>query len=156
LTNIVTQIAKRERFKFMKNTGDGFLITFSKVSNSVHFALDVLKAVNRQSVKADETRRINLRFGVNLGETRIDKKGDRLGGAVNMTFRVEGVKPEALIPIEDGMEKGDMPLDNRIFMTENADKEIKDMEGVKTRLVGLFELKGITGLHKIYQLTSID
>ena len=156
LSDIVTQIAKRERFKFMKNTGDGFLITFSKTDNSVRFALDVLKAVDRHNEKADENRRINLRFGINLGETRVDQKGDRLGAAVNMTFRVEGVKPEALIPIEGGMEKEEVPLDNRVFMTENAYKEIGDLEGVKTRLVGLFELKGITGLHKIFQLTSIN
>jgi HEAT repeat protein len=155
LTETVTPAARRERFQFMKSTGDGFLITFPKVINSVRFALDVFKEINKHNEKADKTARIDLRFAINLGETRIDAKGDRLGVATNMTFRVEGLKPEGLIPIENGMAKEDMPLDNRIFVTENVEKEIIDMEGIKTRIVGLFELKGITGLHKVYELTSV-
>ena len=155
LTETVAPIARREKFQFMKSTGDGFLITFPKVINSVRFALDVFKQINRHNEKADKTARINLRFAINLGETRIDAKGDRLGVATNMTFRVERVKPEGLIPIEDGMAKEDMPLDNRILITENVEKEIENMEGIKTRIVGLFELKGITGLHKVYELISL-
>jgi len=155
LTETVAPIARREKFQFMKSTGDGFLITFPKVINSVRFALDVFEQINRHNEKADKTARIDLRFAINLGETRIDAKGDRLGVATNMTFRVEGVKPEGLIPIEDGMAKEDMPLDNRILITENVEKEIENMEGIKTRIVGLFELKGITGLHKVYELISL-
>lgn len=156
LTETVTPIARREKFQFMKSTGDGFLITFPKAINSVRFALDVFKQINKHNEKADKTARIDVRFAINLGETRIDAKGDRLGVATNMTFRVEGLKPEGLIPIENGMAKEDMPLDNRIFVTENVEKEIIDMEGIKTRIVGLFELKGITGLHKVYELTSVS
>ena len=156
LTETVTPIARRERFQFMKSTGDGFLITFPKAINSVRFALDVFKQINKHNEKADKTARIGLRFAINLGETRIDAKGDRLGVATNMTFRVDGLKPEGLIPVENGMAKEDMPLDNRIFVTENVEKEIIDMEGIKTRIVGLFELRGITGLHKVYDLTSVS
>ena len=94
-----------------------------------------------------------MRFAINLGETRIVDNGDRHGLAINMAFRVEGVKPEGLIPTEGGMKKEEIPLKNWIFMTENAEKEINDIEGIKPRLVGLFELKGITGLHKIYNIT---
>jgi HEAT repeat protein/class 3 adenylate cyclase len=154
LTETVTPIARKEKFQFMKSTGDGFLITFPKAKNSVRFALEVFKEIGKHNAKADESARIDLRFAINLGETRIDAKGDRLGVATNMTFRVEGVKPEQIIPVENGMAKEDMPLDNRILVTENVEKEIRNMEGVKTRLVGLFELKGITGLHKVYELTS--
>jgi len=156
LTDTVTPIARKEKYQFMKNTGDGFLITFPKAANSVRFALDVLKEVDDyNNDKADKTGRIDLRFAINLGETRANEKGDRLGVAVNMSFRVEGVQPEALIPVEGGMDKEAMPLDNRILITENAEKEVADMERIKTSLVGLFELKGITGLHKIYLLNSV-
>ncbi len=156
LTETVTPIARREKFQFMKSTGDGFLITFVKVYNSIRFALEVFKQISKHNEKVDKAARIDLNFAINLGETRIDAKGDRLGVATNMTFRVEGVRPEGLIPIENGMAKEDMPVVNRILVTENVEKEIKDMEGIKTRIVGLFELKGITGLHKVYKLTSVE
>jgi HEAT repeat protein/class 3 adenylate cyclase len=155
LTDKVKPIAQGEGYQFMKNTGDGFLITFPKVSNSVRFALNVLKEINEYNAKIDKTGKIDVRFGINVGETKIDKKGDRLGVAINMTFRIEGVKPEGLIPIENGMAKEDMPLDNRILISENVEKEIANMKGIKIRLVGLFELKGITGLHRVYELTSV-
>ncbi len=156
LDRAVTQIARKERYQFIKNTGDGFLLTFSKTVNAVQFALRTMNNINKYNAKADNTKRINLRFGINLGETRVKEKGDRLGIAINMAFRIEGVKPEGLISIENGMSQEEMPLENRILISENVDNEIQNMAGVKTKLVGFFELKGITGLHKVYELTSAN
>ena len=156
LDRAVTQIARKERYQFIKNTGDGFLLTFSKTVNAVQFALRTMNNINKYNAKADNTKRINLRFGINLGETRVKEKGDRLGIAINMAFRIEGVKPEGLISIENGMSPEEMPLDNRILISENVDNEIQNMAGVKTKLGGFFELKGITGLHKVYELTSAN
>jgi len=151
---VVTPIAQREKYQFIKGTGDGFLITFPKASNSVHFAIDVLKTISKYNAKAEKEKKVDLRFAINLGETKINENGDRLGVATNMAFRVEGVKPEDLIFIEKGLKKEEMPRKNWIFVTENVEKEVKNMEEIRIRIVGLFELKGITGLHKIYQITS--
>ncbi|KJR43315.1 PBS lyase HEAT domain protein repeat-containing protein [Candidatus Magnetoovum chiemensis] len=152
LADVVNPIAKRERFQFIKSTGDGYLITFPRVVNAVNFAVDVLKQIDKHNKTAKDSQSIDLRFAINQGETRVDSKGDRLSIAVNMTFRVEGVKPEGLISIEGCMKKEEMPLVNRIFITENVIHEVQHIDNIQTRLVGLFELKGITGLHKIYEL----
>lgn len=153
LSDMVTPIAQHENYKFMKGTGDGYLMTFPKAANAVNFAKNVLKTVADYNSKADDMAKINLRFAVNFGEAKIDEKGDRLGVAVSMAFRVEGVKPDAIIPVENGMSKEDMPLDNRTLVTENVVKEIENMKEFDIRLVGLFELKGITGLHRIFSVT---
>ena len=154
LTETIMPIAKSERYQFMKNTGDGFLITFSEVENSVRFAFDTLQEVSRYNATVGDAKKIHIRFGINFGETRVKEDKDRIGVAVNMAFRVEGLKPDGLIPVENGMTKEEMPIRNRILITENCEKEIKNLNGIKTKLIGLFELKGITGLHKIYELTS--
>ena len=73
-----------------------------------------------------------------------------------MTFRVEGVRPESLIPIENGMSKEEMPLVNRVLITEGAKKEIEKAKRLQIRLIGLFELKGLTGLHKLYDLSLVN
>ncbi|MFC1822298.1 HEAT repeat domain-containing protein [Thermodesulfobacteriota bacterium] len=153
LTDAVTPIAKRERYQFIKSTGDGFLITFPKASNSIRFAINALKTISRYNSKVDKIKKIDLRFAINLGETKLNENGDRLGVAVNMAFRVEGIKPEGLIYCDGGMTKEEMPSENWIFVTENLEKEVGTMEGIETRLIGLFELKGITGLHKIFEIT---
>jgi HEAT repeat protein/class 3 adenylate cyclase len=155
LTTIVTPIAGKARYQFLKNTGDGFLLTFPKAVNAVLFALTTLRETHKHNVKADNMERINLRFGINIGETRVKKDGDRLGVAINMAFRIEGVKPEGLISIENGMTKNEMLLENRILLTESVEEEIRNREGIKTKLVGLFALKGIPGFHKVFELTSV-
>jgi HEAT repeat protein len=153
LTNLVAPIANKEQCRFSKGTGDGFLMTFPLAENAVRFAQESFVAVAKHNAQADEKSQINIRFSVHQGEAKVDAQGDRLGLAVSMTFRVEGVKPESIIPIEGGMTPEELPMDNRIVITESVMKELQDMPGINARLVGLFELKGITGLHRIYLLT---
>ena len=154
LSGIVKPAAKREECRFLKGTGDGYLLTFPKAENAVRFSFMVLNSVLAYNAKAGKDKKIELRFALNFGEAKIDETGDRLGANISMTFRVEGVKPEALIPVEDGMKQHEMPLSNRILITENFAKEIEELTEVEIRLMGLFELKGITGLHRIYQLRN--
>lgn len=154
LTAVVNPIAKREKCQFIKGTGDGFLMTFPSALHSIQFSLDVLANIQNINAKSEENQRINLRFAINFGEAKVDDKGDRLGAAVSMTFRIEGLKPEAAIQAEGCMPCDEIPLDNRIFITENLEKETTKISGITTRFVGLFELKGITGLHRVYHLTS--
>ncbi|MBF0316691.1 MAG: HEAT repeat domain-containing protein [Nitrospirae bacterium] len=152
LTDVVRPMAKKQRFQFLKSTGDGFLITFPRVENAVRFAVDVLNDIAIHNKTADETQVIQLRFAINFGETTVDAKGDRLGVATNMTFRVEGVKPSDIISIAGGISKEQMPLVDRILVTETAVEEATKMAGINSRLIGLFELKGITGLHRVYEI----
>ena len=153
LTDTIKPIAQQEKVQLMKNTGDGFLITFPKVDNSVRFAWQTLDKIGRYNKKVDDISRINLRFAINLGETKVVGDGDRMGVAINMAFRVEGLNPDNSIPIDNAIPKEEVPLENRIFVTESVEKEVENMKGFNTRMVGLFELKGITGLHKIYHLS---
>ena len=152
LTNLVAPIANKEQCRFSKGTGDGFLMTFPLAENAVRFAQETFVSVAKHNEQADEKSQINIRFSVHQGEAKVDAQGDRLGLAVSMTFRVEGVKPEAIIPIDGGMTPEELPMDNRIVITESVMKELQDTPGINARLVGLFELKGITGLHRIYLL----
>jgi class 3 adenylate cyclase len=153
LTETVNPIAMREKVQFMKSTGDGFLITFPKIKNAVQFSLDLIDKIGKYNESVDESKVIELRFAINFGETRVDANQDRLGVATNMTFRVEGVKAKDLIESEGGITKEEMPDINRILITESVVGEAEKIEGLKVKLIGIFELKGISGLHRIYELT---
>jgi HEAT repeat protein/class 3 adenylate cyclase len=154
LTKAVNPIAKRENLNFMKSTGDGFLITFPKIKNAVQFVLDLQDKIAKYNERVDESKMIELRFAINFGETRVDANEDRLGVATNMTFRVEGIKSKDLIEVNGGIKKDQMPDVDRILITENVVEEADKIQGVKTKLLGIFELKGISGLHRIYELTG--
>ena len=76
---------------------------------------------------------------------------DRLGAAVNMAFRIEGVKQDGMTPAPGGMAPDELPEINRILVTESVSKELAGVPEVALRLAGFFELKGFTGLHRVYQ-----
>lgn len=154
LTDATYILVKQENAQFIKSTGDGFLITFPKIENAVQFALHLRRDIKKHNKTVEGSNIIELRFAINFGETRIDAKEDRLGVATNMTFRVEGVKKEDLIEIDDGIKKDEMPGTNRILITENVVEDAEKMEGLKGNLLGLFELKGLSGLHRIYELIA--
>ena len=156
LDEMVIPLAEREQHGFIKSTGDGFLLTFPRVDNSIRFSLDVLKRLYRYNTSSADNSRINLRIAVNLGETRTDDSGDKHGVAINMAFRVEGLKRDDLVLMEGGIKPEDFPLENRILITENVAVEPLLNGLVKPRLVGLFQLKGITGYHKIFQVAPDD
>lgn len=150
ITQIVIPVAKKEKVQFVKSTGDGFLMTFPGVNQAVLFSRQVLKEIDKNNASADEHDKIDLRFAVNFGETKVDAQCDRLGVAVSMTFRLDGVHPEGLISIDDGMTPEEMPTKNRILLSENAEQELHGNLEIKRLPVGFFELKGIPGLHRIF------
>ena len=152
LVELSNPIASKNRARFIKSTGDGFLMTFSEPENALTFAADISTAVEESNTKVPDNERVDIRIAINLGETRVDTKGDRLGTAVNMTFRVEGVKPDGLISDDGGMEAGEMPLVNRTLVTEAVKGEIDKLSGYDSKYVGFFELKGISGRHRIFQM----
>lgn len=154
LTSIVDPIAKSHRVQFSKSTGDGYLMTYPTNEMAADFAMEVLREMGRYNRSTDQKHQIDLRFAINLGESRVDSQGDRLGTAVNMTFRVEGVKGKDLIEAESGLSPQGMPEENRIFVTEPVFEELKGKDTYRFQLVGFFDLKGIAGRHRIFWLTS--
>ncbi|MBI4666736.1 MAG: HEAT repeat domain-containing protein [Nitrospinae bacterium] len=150
--NIILAAAEDEKVSFSKSTGDGYLMTFPSVENALGTAKRTLDELAARNAAVEPKRRIASRFAVNIGECRVDMNGDRQGVAVNMTFRVDGVKRDTMIPAPGGVGADEMPMENRILLTEPASLDIKGNARFPTRLLGFFELKGITGLHRIYQL----
>ncbi|MBI5179274.1 MAG: HEAT repeat domain-containing protein [Nitrospinae bacterium] len=154
LVELTKPIASKYRVKFTKSTGDGYLMTFNEVKNAVNFAKEILLTMRRTNETLPPQERIDIRIAINQGETRVDDKGDRLGTAVNMTFRVEGVKAAGMKPADGGMKPEELPLVNRVVLTESVNTDITKEAGFVTRLIGFFELKGIQGQHRLFLMNT--
>ncbi len=137
--------------KFHKSTGDGFLVTFPEADQAVKAAIKILREVNDYNTKGKGIP-VHLRFAVHFGAIRIRADGDRHGTNINIPFRVEGLKAENLIEVEGGMQPDELPTQDRILITEAAWQRLQTHKKYSCRYVGLFELRNITGVHKIYQL----
>ncbi len=150
LGEIIIPLAQMRNLAFSKGTGDGFLMTFNSVDDAVYVATETLKKTAERNSRTDKKIWLILRFAIHLGETRVDNNLDRIGLAVNMTFRIEGVRGHG-VKMGEGV-KVDLPEENRIVLSETAHNQIADEEGDRSLLLGYFELKGISGLHPVYYL----
>lgn len=133
---------------FVKGTGDGYLIVFSKVKPAVKLAMGfLLDLTNQRSFSG-----IRVRIGIHYGETFKLPDGDRRGMAVDMAFRVESVKIENMHQTVIGIKKNEMPRSDRIFITEAVQRMIANDHSIKTRCIGFFDLKGFNGRHKLFEV----
>lgn len=76
------------RGRIVKFTGDGALVVFASVVDSVCFAVEVQLALQRENSAVPEDRQFRYRIGVNVGDIIVDE-GDIYGDGVNVASRLE-------------------------------------------------------------------
>jgi class 3 adenylate cyclase len=149
LEGIALEVAGHFRDRYRRTTGDGVLITFHTVMDAVNASLEIQRRIQEHNMAADEPHRIPIRFSIHFGETLTDEEGRRYGDAVNMAFKVESLGVEELSETADRP----MPRENYLLATEQVARELASVPGIHCRELGTFELQGLTGLHRIYQLS---
>ena len=141
---------------FLKGTGDGFLATFPDLSGAVEATVRILHRKADALPRASDGAPPMLRFGIHFGQTYVDSDGDRQGDVVNMAFRLEGAGSSGFHETHGGILKDDLPVHDRVFLSEHAYQELQKMGGVPCRLVGFFDLKGMAGRHRVYEVLWKD
>jgi class 3 adenylate cyclase len=116
----------------------------------VSSALSILARIEDYSKTVEENRKVFLRFVVNYGETIIGPSGDRIGERVNETFRMEELRGANM----SDWGKGDREFPERgyILASERVYNELRDSKELSFRLLGVFELGGLPGLHRVYEV----
>jgi class 3 adenylate cyclase len=142
--------ARRWGAQFVKSTGDGYLVTFSRARDAVGASVQILQYLQGYNRTVLASEQLRLRFGLNCGETMVDADGDRHGNAVNVAFRVEGVREEhRQEPAEEGE---NFRLEDRVYMTSNVYAELPPLAQAACHLVGRFVLKGIAEQQLLYEV----
>lgn len=148
----VREVSENFGATFFENTGDGYLIMFPTGIHAVKASVKILQNADDYNKDAQEDERIELRIGVNYGELVLDENGGRHGSAINKVFRIEGLKKEQQISLGEGLKPEDFIDKNRIFVSEEISEEIRNIKQIQVQPVGVFELKGFTGFHRIYYI----
>jgi len=76
--------------RIVKTTGDGMLVEFASVVNSIRCAVDVQRGMAKRNVDLPRDRRIEFRVGIHVGDIIIDRD-DIYGDGVNVAARLEGL-----------------------------------------------------------------
>lgn len=142
--------ARRWGAQFVKNTGDGYLVTFARARDAVASSVETLQHLREYNASAPASEQLRLRFGLNGGETMVDADGDRHGNAVNVAFRVEGVREDQRQ--ETPASGGALRPEDRIYLTSALYAELPPAAQAVCQPLGRFTLKGIAEQHLLYEV----
>jgi len=118
--SMVREAANRHGGQIVKQIGDGFMIIFHNISDSVRFAIDF------ETQTEDEPQFPAARAGIHWGEA-LYRDGDYVGATVNLAARVA---------TEAGR--------HQILLTKAARSEMGEMDDVTAKPIGSRLLKGVS------------
>jgi adenylate cyclase len=108
---------KEHRGRIVKTTGDGLLVEFTSVVDAVSCAVEVQREMAERNASVPETRRIQFRIGINLGDIIKDGR-DIFGDGVNVAARLEALAEPGGICVNANVR--DQVLDKLAFAFEDA------------------------------------
>lgn len=86
----ITVTIERHRGRLVDFTGDNLLATFASTVDAVECASALQADLTKRNAEMTDSRRMEFRFGVNLGEVIVD--GERIyGDGVNVAARLQGL-----------------------------------------------------------------
>jgi TolB-like protein/class 3 adenylate cyclase/tetratricopeptide (TPR) repeat protein len=88
------------RGRIVKTTGDGMLVEFASAVDAVRCAVEVQRGMANDNIDVPETKRIEFRIGIHVGDIIIDDN-DIFGDGVNIAARLEGIADPGGICISD-------------------------------------------------------
>jgi adenylate cyclase len=87
---VVSDLIQQHRGRVVDATGDNLLAEFASVVDTVQCAVAVQKEIQARNLELPETRRMQFRIGVNLGDV-IEEEGRIYGDGVNIAARLESL-----------------------------------------------------------------
>ena len=77
--------------RLVKRTGDGSLVEFRSVVDTVRCAIKVQTGMVERNAGLPPEQRIEFRIGIHLGDIVEESDGDLMGDGVNIAARLEGI-----------------------------------------------------------------
>jgi len=87
---VVYPQTRQFRGRIVKTTGDGWLAEFPSVTDAVQCSIEIQDAMAARSARLARDKRLEIRFGINLGEI-IFEGDDIYGTGVNVAARLESL-----------------------------------------------------------------
>ena len=128
---IVQPIVQESGGQWLKEMGDGLLLSFPSSYDAVQCAIRIQKGVRG-------VRNLVLRIGVHQGDV-VQTENDVLGSGVNIASRVETVAPAGGIAVSDKVQRD---------IAHHAD--------LSTQSIGFPKFKGIDDAFEVYCVTNDD
>ncbi len=139
LEEITESVFKKKVPSYIKSTGDGFFATYPTCEQALEAARLILQRLEYRNKKTEQLP-INVRMALHHGKTYVIDQGtgDRHSGALNIAFKIEGVKGRDFItPVTDRL-----PEINRIIATRDFYSSLKENTNLFSGL-GPYLIRGV-------------
>jgi adenylate cyclase len=87
---VITDLIQQHRGRVVDSPGDNLLAEFASVVDAVQCAVAVQKEIQARNLELSETRKMQFRIGINLGDV-IEEEGRIYGDGVNIAARLESL-----------------------------------------------------------------
>lgn len=131
-TDLIEPLIARYGGRVVKLMGDGFLVEFASVVDTVECAIAWQTGIAQQERQETPRKRFRFRIGVHLGDVVVEGE-DILGNGVNVAARLEGIADPGTICI-----------------SEDAQKQVRDKLDISWENLGQHCLKNIQKPVKVY------
>jgi adenylate cyclase len=130
---IIRNLVQQYRGRVVDAPGDNVLAEFASVVDAVQCAVEIQQVLRAKNAVQPETRRMDFRIGINLGD--VIEEGDQIyGDGVNIAARVEGLA-----------EAGG------ICISESAYQQIENKLPLRYDYLGEHEVKNIAKPVRVYR-----
>ena len=131
---LMESLIQQHRGRVVDTPGDNLLAEFGSVVDAVQCAVEIQRELNTRNAELPETRKMEFRIGINLGDVIVE--GERIyGDGVNIAARVEG--------LADG---------GGICISRKVHDEIKSKLALGYEYLGEQEVKNITEPVRVYRI----
>jgi adenylate cyclase len=121
--------------RVVKRTGDGALVEFRSVVDTVRCAIEVQNSMIERNFGLAPERRIEFRIGIHLGDVVEESDGDLMGDGVDIAARLEGIAAPGAI-----------------CLSEQAFWQLKGRLDLAVSDLGATQLKNISEPVRVYSL----
>lgn len=90
---VFAEFVERGGGRIFNTAGDAILAEFQSAVEAVRCAIDVQESLKARNLAYPESRHMNFRIGITIGDVVERENGDLLGDGVNIASRLEGVAP---------------------------------------------------------------
>jgi len=123
--------------RVVKRTGDGVIVEFRSVVESVRCAIGLLNGMIERNAGLPSDQRIEFRVGIHLGDVVEESDGDLMGDGVNIAARLEGIANPG-----------------SIFLSEDAYRQVRARLDVAVDHIGAKKLKNIAEPMRVYRVLT--
>jgi class 3 adenylate cyclase/predicted negative regulator of RcsB-dependent stress response len=90
---VFSEFVDRGGGRIFNTAGDAILAEFQSAVEAVRCAIDVQESLHARNLAYPESRHMNFRIGITIGDVVERENGDLLGDGVNIAARLESVAP---------------------------------------------------------------